>query len=173
MEFVRKNLEKLIRPGEDEFDIRPRPLTGVFERIREKYTIQAIQQGIRWKVLEPSEDMKILCDMPMIEHRVIANLVENAFRYTPRSGEVELGGKVKGDAFIGYVKDTGVGIREEEKQNLFSFGSQGSTGVKGLAGLGLHSVKSVVEAHGGKVWVESELGKGSCFFFQLPVAKAA
>ncbi|MBK8574609.1 MAG: HAMP domain-containing histidine kinase [Elusimicrobia bacterium] len=173
MEFVRRNLDKLIKPGDDEFDLRPRPLTGVYERIREKYTIQAIEQGIRWRVLEPSENTQILCDMPMIEHRVIANLVENAFRYTPRAGEVELGGKIDGSVFIGYVRDTGVGIREEEKQNLFSFGTQGSSGEKGLAGLGLHSVKSVVEAHGGKVWVESEFGKGSCFFFQLPVANAA
>jgi signal transduction histidine kinase len=173
MDFVRGNLEKLIKPGGEEFDLRPRPLTGVYERIREKYSILAIEQGILWRVLEPAESTNVLCDMPMIEHRVIANLVENAFRYTPRAGAVELGGKIDGNVFVGYVRDTGVGIRDDEKKNIFSYGVQGAQGNKGLAGLGLHSVKSVVEAHGGKVWVESELGKGSCFFFQLPMAKAA
>ncbi len=173
MEFVKNNLGKLIKPGSDEFDLRPRPLTGVYERIREKYSIQAIDQGIQWKVLEPAEEAKVVCDMPMIEHRVIANLVENAFRYTPRSGMIELGSKIEGNVFTGYVRDSGIGIHEEEKKKLFSFGAQGTSGEKGLAGIGLHSVKTVVEAHGGKVWVQSELGKGSCFYFTLPMAKVA
>ena len=105
----------------------------------------------------------------LLEHRVIANLVENAFRHTPTGGTVQLSYLLEGESFVGFVRDTGPGIPKEDIPRLFTPGTQLDPQNKGLAGLGLASVKSVIDAHGGRVWVESEPEKGSTFYFQLPV----
>jgi signal transduction histidine kinase len=72
------------------------------------------------------------------------------------------------------VKDTGVGITEEDKKNLFTEGGRGKDSVKinvDSTGYGLYSVKQIVESHHGEVWAESEgAGKGSTFYIKLPVA---
>ncbi len=80
--------------------------------------------------------------------------------------------RLEGNSFTGYVKDSGPGIPPEDQEKLFQPGVQLESEAKGLAGLGLYSVKSVVEAQGGEVWVESALGQGSRFFFTIPVDKA-
>jgi len=168
--FVAKYLGKVIKPSTvgDLFDIKPRPLTGIYMRIREKYSISAIESGIKWIVKPPPEDLEIMCDMEMIEYRVITNLVENAFRFTPRDGFIELAYKLESGSFIGYVKDSGIGIRKEDLSKVFERGTQLDETNKGVAGLGLYSVSTVVNAHKGRVWVESEFSKGSTFYFQLP-----
>lgn len=93
--------------------------------------------------------------------------MENALRHTQKGGTVEVGYRIEGETFIGYVKDTGPGIKNEDIPRLFTPGTQLDPQNKGLAGLGLASVKSVIDAHGGRVWVESEVGKGTTFFFSL------
>ncbi|MBL0059320.1 MAG: hypothetical protein IPP35_09470 [Elusimicrobia bacterium] len=169
--FVRMHLNRLIHPGNmDVFNIVPNVIRFGYELLREKYTIESIKCGITWKVDVPPKNIRVFCDWMMIEHRVLANLIENAFRYTPKGGEVELGYRVEGNRFITFVRDTGLGIREEELPHVFEARVQGKEGEKGLAGLGLFSAKTVVEGHKGKIWVESQIGKGSTFFVELPVA---
>jgi signal transduction histidine kinase len=171
MEFVGRNLGQVIRPGgEPNFDVRAVPLTGVYGRVRERFAGVAEERGIALRVDSPEETLRVLCDEEMMEYRVLGNLVENALRHTSPGGSVELGGRVEGDLFVGHVKDTGVGIRKEDQARVFERGFQAGEGPKGLAGLGLFSVKSVVESQNGKVWVESEAGKGATFFFSLPAA---
>ena len=70
---------------------------------------------------------------------------------------------------FGFVYDTGPGISNDDLPKLFSPGTQLDPNTKGLAGLGLASVKSVIETHNGRVWVESEPEKGTTFYFSLPV----
>jgi signal transduction histidine kinase len=70
------------------------------------------------------------------------------------------------------VVDTGPGIPKEQQRRLFGKFSQGRSGKVGLAGLGLYIAREIVEAHGGFIGVESELGRGSRFFFRLPVGAA-
>jgi signal transduction histidine kinase len=111
-----------------------------------------------------------MCDEGMIEHRVLGNLVENALRHTPAGGRVEVGWRVEGKKFVGFVKDTGFGMRPEDLGKVWDAGVQLDDKNKGAAGLGLFSVKTVVEGHKGKVRVESEPGKGACFYFDLPLA---
>ncbi len=146
-------------------------LDGAYLRIQEKYNLEAVQRTIKWIVECPPTDLKCVCDCSIIEHRVISNLVENAFRHTPSGGTVTLGHKLSETVFVGWVSDTGPGIREEDQKRLFQSGVQLNENEKGLAGLGLASCKSVIEAHRGRVWVESEWGKGATFFFALPLAK--
>lgn len=170
--FVSKNLGRILSPGEgDVYDKKPSPLTNAYLRIKEKYIVVAAESRAQWKVKAPPTNIQVYCDMPIIEHRVLANLVENAFRYTPPGGTVELSYELKDKNFIGYVRDTGIGIRKEDFVKVFKRGSQLDVNNKGLAGLGLFSVKTVTEGHGGKVWFESDFGKGSTFYFELPLVE--
>lgn len=126
---------------------------------------------IKWVVDVPDHSVRILCDSSIIENRVLANLVENAFRHTPRGGVVTLGFSLTTKEFNGFVRDTGPGIRKEDQGKLFQPGVQLNKTEGGLAGLGLASVKTVIETHRGRVWLESEWGEGSSFFFSLPLDK--
>lgn len=169
-DFVKRNLGRLLHPLQSAtFEILPGPLTDLFERVRDKFEGYAVRQGIQWTVSVPPMGLRAFFDSAMIEHRVLANLVENAFRHTPRGGSVTLGYDVQRSLRI-YVKDTGIGIKEKDVDQLFQPRSQLEGGVQGLAGLGLFSAKIVVDAHKGTIGVESSFGKGSTFFFDLPLA---
>jgi signal transduction histidine kinase len=102
--------------------------------------------------------------------QVLTNLLENALRETSREGEITVGIQEdpSGSGHRFFVSDTGPGIRPEDQARLFDRFWQVSRKDKGGAGLGLSIVKGIVEAHQGKVWVASEEGKGSTFWFLLP-----
>jgi signal transduction histidine kinase len=99
------------------------------------------------------------------------NLVGNAIKFTD-SGEVRVDVKSADGSFVVSVSDTGPGIGEKDQENIFEEFRQAqsaTTQKKGGTGLGLAIAKRIVELHGGKIWVESELGKGSTFTFTLPL----
>ncbi len=107
--------------------------------------------------------------------RVLSNLLDNAIKFTPRGGKIEVWSStgpagLPGSVWIG-VSDTGPGIPPEKQQALFEKYIQldQPTGRRAGTGLGLHYCKLAVEAHGGKIWVESPAGQGSTFVIQLPV----
>ena len=101
--------------------------------------------------------------------RVVSNLVGNALKFTPAGGSVRV--KV-GAGVTCQVIDTGEGIAREDRARLFLRFSQLEAGQrkKGSTGLGLSICKAIVEAHGGQIGVDSEVGKGSTFWFTLPEA---
>lgn len=103
--------------------------------------------------------------------QAITNLIDNAIKYTPSGGQVKIRAQVDEKHCQVAVSDTGVGIAPSDQARLFEkffrVNQRGSTSAKG-SGLGLSIVKSVVEKHGGKVWLESKLGKGSTFYIEIP-----
>jgi signal transduction histidine kinase len=102
--------------------------------------------------------------------QVLNNLIGNAVKFSPPGGRVDIGLETQGETFLLSVRDRGPGLTPEQKQNLFrpfQRGATGSAGEKSI-GLGLSIVKRIVEGHSGKIWVESEAGKGAAFFVQLP-----
>lgn len=103
--------------------------------------------------------------------RVLSNLVGNAVRYSREGGKVTLAARVReeGEVVLG-VEDEGIGIAPEDQERLFDRFWQVSRSDTEGAGLGLAIVKGIVEAHGGRVWVDSEAGKGSSFYFTMPIA---
>ena len=107
-------------------------------------------------------------------HQAVYNLVENAIKYTPKGGQVTLNLLSTAETLTFAIKDSGIGIQPEDKKRLFEKFYRG-THREALAqrgtGLGLAIVKSIAERHRGKVWVESELGKGSTFFLQIPLTQ--
>jgi len=103
--------------------------------------------------------------------QVIQNLVSNAVKYSPKGGEVKVTAEEgKEETILVSVADEGIGIPADQRDKLFQKFSRVQTGeakdIKG-AGLGLWICKEVVEAHGGTIWIESELGRGSTIRFTL------
>ena len=99
--------------------------------------------------------------------QVLANLLSNAIKFTPAEGRVSLRLRSEGNDIHISVSDTGIGVPAEELEAIFERFRQLSKDRRGL-GLGLHICKSIVEAHGGTMWVESKLGAGSTFHVTLP-----
>jgi len=119
-------------------------------------------------------------DFPLVEaderriEQVLANLLANAIKYSPQGGRVQISGRVLPDQVIITVSDEGIGIPREEQARIFDrfyrVDDRLSRRTPGT-GLGLYLAKAVIEAHGGRIWVESEPGQGAAFSFSLPLSK--
>jgi signal transduction histidine kinase len=108
--------------------------------------------------------------------QVLANLIGNAIKFTERSGKITVsayrsGGGETGNTVTFAVKDTGPGIAEADRSHLFDRFWQAQPTARMGTGLGLFIAKAIVESHGGTIWLESTVGMGSTFLFQLPVVK--
>ncbi|NYT19661.1 MAG: PAS domain S-box protein, partial [Methanosarcinales archaeon] len=104
--------------------------------------------------------------------QILQNLVNNAIKFTPAGGSVDISARFVESRLVVQVNDTGIGISEEHRQSLFRTFSQADSSHSrgyGGTGLGLSIVKHFVEMHGGNVWVKSKLGVGSTFFFDMPI----
>ncbi|MCU0652862.1 MAG: ATP-binding protein [Candidatus Pacebacteria bacterium] len=104
----------------------------------------------------------------------IANFIENAIKYTPAGGDIFMEVLVRGDEIQTSVRDTGIGIIKDQQSRIFTKYFRGSNALKTETegtGLGLFIAKNIIETHGGKVWFASEEGKGTTFYFTVPVAK--
>jgi two-component system phosphate regulon sensor histidine kinase PhoR len=103
--------------------------------------------------------------------RVFQNLLDNAFKYNRRGGRVILTARADGTEAVVTVRDTGLGMPEGDLSRIFDrfYRSRATKHIHGT-GLGLAIVKAIVELHGGRIWVESVVGKGSAFHFTLPLA---
>ncbi len=114
----------------------------------------------------------IWVDVDMI-HRMFINLLENAIKYTPVGGQIEIGAQTgSGTSVKFWIKDNGPGISEADRDRIFDKFTRlrGNNSPSGL-GVGLAFCKLAVQGHGGQIWVESELGKGTTFWLTLPVAQ--
>lgn len=123
--------------------------------------------------LEVSPDLgEIFADRERLL-QVLENLVGNAVKFTPRGGRVTIGARRSDEEALFWVADTGPGIEPSFSTHVFDrFWQERKARGRGV-GLGLPIVKGIVEAHGGRVWVESEVGAGTTFFFTLPLGRPA
>ncbi len=123
------------------------------------------------KIRMPEVSPVILMDRARIG-QVIINLVDNAVAYSPEGTEIRIEGTIRGDEFIVSVIDHGIGIPRHSLDKIFDRFYRLETGKsrrRNGTGLGLSICKGIVEEHGGEIWVESKLGKGSKFSFSLPI----
>jgi signal transduction histidine kinase len=108
-------------------------------------------------------------DMNMV-NLVVRNLVLNGIKFTDNGGSIEVDARADGNELVVSVKDTGIGISDEIQKILFDktagYTTRGTANEKGT-GLGLILCKEFVEKNGGRIWLESELGKGSTFYFTV------
>ena len=101
-------------------------------------------------------------------HDIFFNLLSNAVKFTSDGGQIKIIARQKDDVVLHEVHDTGIGIPEDKMEMVFDEFYQVEIGKQGGTGLGLTITKRLVEEHGGKIWVESQLGKGTTFYFTIP-----
>jgi len=113
----------------------------------------------------------VVADTNMLQ-TVIRNFVSNAVKFTPRSGKISLSAKVSGNNLVEIsVKDSGIGMSPAILNNLFDLNvktNRKGTDDEPSSGLGLELCKDFIEKLGGEIWVDSEEGKGSTFYFTIP-----
>jgi signal transduction histidine kinase len=158
-----------VEAGQVELDVHPFSLREALERgvvmVRERATEDGVQVGFS---ADPEVDV-VDGDERRIK-QVIFNLLSNAVKFTPEGGEVDVSAtRVNGEVRVA-VADTGPGIAPEDRERIFEEFQQTESGIEQHegTGLGLALSKRFVDLHGGRIWVESELGRGSTFTFALP-----
>jgi signal transduction histidine kinase len=181
--FIKKNTTRLLNQINDILDISKIEAgqVNIFlrefninEQIENVYNFmlpEAESKGLILKSQKGIEDSKafISCDREKF-YAILLNLVKNAIKFT-NTGSIEFGYYIIRETLFFYVHDTGVGIEESHKKNIFERFSQTDTGYKQSkqgTGLGLAISKAYVEMLGGRIWVENRSGEGSSFFFTLP-----
>ena len=142
-----------------------------------RFTLGILEQQIKEKKLELilsiAPDLPVLLGNPIRLRQVLDNLLVNAIKYTPEKGRIKISLRAAGEQIIFEVTDTGIGIPIADQAHIFQkfFRAENApAGTKGT-GLGLAIVKSIVESLGGRIWVESVLGRGTKFSVILPAEK--
>jgi signal transduction histidine kinase len=158
-----------IEAGRMELELSEVALPEVLQSAISMHAERASRGGVALSLATEPEEITITADERRLR-QVVFNLVSNAVKFTPREGRVDISAHLEnGHVEIG-VSDTGPGIAAEDRQLIFEEFEQTSAGreVEGT-GLGLPLSRKLVELHGGRLWVESEVGRGSTFRFSLPV----
>ena len=151
-------------------DLRPDDLRAAVETAVEQSSAAATRRGVRLSLHLPDAPIRIRHD-PQRIGQVVANLVGNAVKFTPRDGTISVDVAATADGARIEVTDTGVGIETAELPHIFERfyrGSRANEARGSGSGLGLAIVHSIVDMHGGKVEVESSVGRGSRFTVTLP-----
>jgi PAS domain S-box-containing protein len=157
-----------IEAGMLELHLEPVDVIQAVETVVSPILVGATEKGLTLEIDLPHELPFALADEERLK-QILRNLIGNAIKFTGE-GTVSVGAR-HDKGLIFWVKDTGIGISPGEQDLIFERFQQAENqhGVSG-SGLGLSVAKELVELHGGKIWVESELGKGSSFFFTIPEA---
>jgi len=153
---------------------KPCHLGTILVEVVEGMRARAAAKGLTLR-LDPSERIAVVAGDAALLRQAIANLVDNAIKYTPSGGLVTVGMSMRNGEAVIHVSDTGIGIAPDDQTRLFEkfyrIKRRDNDEVPGT-GLGLALVKSITERHGGRVWVDSELNKGSTFYIGIPLNTA-
>jgi signal transduction histidine kinase len=158
-----------VEAGQVELEVRPFSLREALERGVVMVRELATGDGVR-VALDADPEVNVVDGDERRIKQVIFNLLSNAVKFTPSGGEVDVSAtRVNGEVRVS-VADTGPGIAPEDRERIFEEFQQTETGVEHRegTGLGLALSKRFVELHGGRIWLESEVGHGSTFTFALP-----
>lgn len=163
-----------IESGKIQMDIMPQSVKNMVDSAVKPFKIQAEEKKVSINIDVRENLAKVKADYNKISW-VLTNLIGNALRYVPRdgTGKIEIKAKQTANKMLVSVSDNGKGIPEEYQQKIFEKFIQvkdrnGET--NGNTGLGLAISKEIINAHGGEIWVDSQLGKGSTFYFTLSIA---
>jgi two-component system, OmpR family, phosphate regulon sensor histidine kinase PhoR len=141
-------------------------VTPACDRLR----LQAERAKLALTIECPADLPAVLADAARVQ-QVVVNLLHNAIKFTPAGGQVVVSTARQDQAILFMVRDTGIGISAEDLPRIFErfYKADRSRATSGT-GLGLAIARHLVEAHGGKIWAESEVGEGSTFYFTIPIA---
>jgi two-component system, NtrC family, sensor kinase len=163
-----------VEAGQFELEIAPFSLRDSLERGVVMVRERATKEGVRIQ-LSAAADVDLVEGDERRVRQVIFNLLSNAVKFTPAGGAVDVSAqRVDGEIHIS-VADTGPGLAAEDRGRIFDEFQQAGAGIRQRegTGLGLALSKRLVELHGGRIWVDSDLGHGSTFVFTLPVEAAS
>jgi two-component system phosphate regulon sensor histidine kinase PhoR len=158
-----------IESGEMPFRFKEQDITGIIQKAVDRFGFQLDMMELR-PTLDIPLSPPVIADAERIEE-VMANLLTNALKFSPAPGDITIKAR-NDDKFITVsVADTGEGISSSDLPHIFErfYKADKSRGGAG-SGLGLSICKHIVQAHGGKIWVESVEGEGSTFYFTIPLA---
>ena len=153
-----------IESGKMEFIDENIQMDELCEELRQMHQMR-IKNDVKIIFERPAASLTIVSDSHRLR-QLYSNLISNAIKYTEK-GAITFGYKLKGDMMEGYVRDSGSGIPAEKLNNVFGRFEKLDLLKQGF-GLGLSICKSILDKMGGEIWVESELGVGSCFYFLIP-----
>ncbi len=180
IENVARRMEYLIRTMLDVATLEAGKFTvnlgrcaigDLLKQTEELFGALAASKQVRFEHGTKEPGLTLLADRERVL-QVLSNLVGNALKFTPPGGRVALSTERQGAMVCFSVLDTGPGIAADSLPRVFERFWMATPGKKGT-GLGLFIAKGIIDAHGGRIWVESELGQGTRFFFTLPVAETA
>jgi signal transduction histidine kinase len=182
VDVIQKNAKRLLQLVGDildvqkldlkkmKFDNQPVDVDDLLNYMYNNLQNVMAQKNIK-QINSTKEQLTVRSDRNRIE-QVLNNLILNAVDFVPsETGKIEYGAQSNGEEVLFYVKDNGTGISLEKQKNLFHKFYQIDTSVTrkhGGSGLGLAISKGIIESLGGKIWIESELGKGASFYFTIP-----
>jgi two-component system phosphate regulon sensor histidine kinase PhoR len=167
---ILEDLLVLSRAESQQPERNPLPLHTLIRNVIEQFQPQARKAGITLTCSTPTPLMVMAS--PDLMEQVLVNLVDNAIKYTPSGGQVEVTAEAQEEQVVVHVTDTGIGILSQDLPRIFERFyrvDKARSRQSGGTGLGLSIVKHIVEMHGGKVTVQSEYGQGSVFSFSLPL----
>jgi len=164
-----------IEAGQEKLNLNRININSKCKLIYDQFTQKAKSRNISFRFITTLAD----CDADVVLDetkfiQILTNLLDNAFKFINK-GHIYYGYELKNDMLEFYVEDTGIGVRPEMHGEVFKRFRQvevSATRRYGGSGLGLSISKAYVELHGGKIWLDSEIGKGSVFYFTLPYDKA-
>jgi signal transduction histidine kinase len=153
-----------------EVKIAQADLIPLIKDVSELLLPQITQKHIEFSSEIP-ESLMVYMDRNLIE-RVFINIINNAIKFTPENGKIMIKCKPKDDYAIISIKDTGCGMEKHDLEKIFQefYRTQSAKGIQGT-GLGLSLVKKIIETHNEKIWVESEINKGTSFCFTLKTSQ--
>jgi len=155
-----------------EIKIAPSNLAKLIKDVGEFLLPQITNKGIELS-LELPQTLDVYMDENLIE-RVFINIINNAIKFTPQGGKITVKCEVKDTHTVVAIKDTGCGVEKNDLEKIFQefyrVDNPINKDIKGT-GLGLSLVNKIIETHGEKIWVESEINKGTCFYFTLKLVK--
>jgi two-component system phosphate regulon sensor histidine kinase PhoR len=159
-----------IESGKVPLEKHPTPVSELIIPPTERLLPQAERSGLTVDISIPEDLPLVYVDAERIQ-LVITNLVHNALKFTPVGGNVTVRGALRDDGVHITVEDTGIGIPQEEQSRIFERFYKADRARSGRGtGLGLAIAKHIIQAHGGRIWVESEPNVGSAFTFTLPLS---
>jgi signal transduction histidine kinase len=159
-----------IEAGRLSVEIHPTELRALLDRLDEAHAPVAREKGLTWHVEPPGEPVTLEIDEGRILQS-LGNLVDNAIKFTPEGGIVRVLTERTGEAVCIGVRDTGPGMDEAQLAHVFDRFWQSRAGDRRGAGLGLAIARGIIEAHGGGIHMDSEVGAGTTAWVELPLRR--
>ena len=161
-----------IEEGRFLYELTPTDIKEIIESTIDSFKSEAKRRKIKIEFRKPKEKIvKIILDSGKIKI-ALNNLIDNAVRYNVSKGRVIITLRQIGKEIEVSIKDSGMGIPKNQQSRVFTKFFRGVNVMRtdtGGSGLGLYIAKNIIEAHGGKIWFDSELNKGTTFYFKLPI----